>query len=157
MKRKIEEVEKKLDENWEWFKSFDRRVYLLHVQMAAQVDKERKRRTGRALPVPAGGAAAVPGGAERIQQGGRVPRRVRRRQHARRDPGPPGLRRPRSCRYCATSWKALKKIIKDAREINLPAMKNFEEGENLAELHPRREDGAGTAAQLRQGRTGSTS
>jgi hypothetical protein len=30
------------------------------------------------------------------------------------------------------SWRALKKIIQDAREINLPAMKNFEEGENLA-------------------------
>src|SRR5262249_16555004 len=42
MKRRIEEVEKKLDDNWEWFKSFDRRVYLLHVQMAAQDNKEWK-------------------------------------------------------------------------------------------------------------------
>ena len=31
-----------------------------------------------------------------------------------------------------TSWRALKKILQDAKEINLPAMKNFEEGENLA-------------------------
>src|SRR3954451_16922565 len=42
MKEKIEDVEKQLDENWEWFKSFDRRVYLLHVQMAAAVGGEMK-------------------------------------------------------------------------------------------------------------------
>ena len=42
IKRMIKQTEKKLDANWEWFKSFDRRVYLLHVQMAAQMNKEWK-------------------------------------------------------------------------------------------------------------------
>jgi hypothetical protein len=30
--------------------------------------------------------------------------------------------------------KALKKVLREAREINMPAMKNFEEGERLAEF-----------------------
>mgnify|MGYP000169709714 CR=1 FL=1 len=38
MKRVIKDMEDKLDRQWEWFKSFDRRVYLLHIQMAARVD-----------------------------------------------------------------------------------------------------------------------
>ncbi len=42
LKRRMAEVEKKQDENREWFKSFDRRVYLLHVQMAAQVNRNIK-------------------------------------------------------------------------------------------------------------------
>ncbi len=33
-----------------------------------------------------------------------------------------------------SAWKVLKTIVQDAREINLPAMKNFEEGERLADF-----------------------
>ena len=44
MKRRMKEIEKKIDDNWDWFKSFDRRVYLLHVQMAA-AERTRSGRT----------------------------------------------------------------------------------------------------------------
>ena len=56
-----------------------------------------------------------------------------RRGDARRDPGARRLRRG-SDRGLATAWKVLKNIIQEAREINLPAMKNFEEGERLADF-----------------------
>ena len=132
MKRKMEEVEKKQDENWEWFKSFDRRVYLLHVQMAAQVDKEIKdelveryrfqlevqrlyqesRNAFNKAEAYLGAYAAAARG--EIQVGPDFAGEV--------------------IQVLRESWKALKNIIKDAREIALPAMKNFEEGENLADF-----------------------
>src|SRR5207302_11161684 len=42
LKKLLKEVEEKLDKLWEWYKSFDRRVYLVHVQMAGAVNKEWK-------------------------------------------------------------------------------------------------------------------
>ena len=132
MKKKIDEVQKKQDENWEWFKSFDRRVYLLHVQMAAQVDSDMKSELIEryrfqievqrfyqearhnfnkaddyinAYHAAAAGKIEVPNdfGAEVIS-------------------------------VLRAAWKVLKNIIKDAREINLPAMNNFEEGARLGDF-----------------------
>ncbi len=131
-KRKMEEIEEKQDENWEWFKSFDRRVYLLHVQMAAQMDKEQKEelveryrfqlevqrlyQESRAAFNKADAYLSAYAAASRGEI--QVP------------PDFPG----EVIQVLRESWKALKNIIKDAREINLPAMKNFEEGESLAEF-----------------------
>lgn len=132
MKRKIEEIEKKQDENWEWFKSFDRRVYLLHVQMAAQVDKELKdelveryrfqldvqrlyqesRKAFNKADAYLGAYAAASRG--EIQVGPDFAGEV--------------------IQVLREQWKVLKGIIKDARDITLPAMKNFEENENLADF-----------------------
>lgn len=128
MKRKIEEAEKKLEENWEWFKSFDRRAYLLHVQMAAAVNKDWKREL-----------------IERYQFQREVQRLYEESQSAQQDafvhtkvlfdmaPNevPPDFL-SEVMQVLRTSWRTLKKILQDAKEINLPAMKNFEEGENLA-------------------------
>jgi Zn-dependent protease with chaperone function len=132
MKRKLEEIKEKQDENWEWFKSFDRRVYLLHVQMAVQVDKElreelveryrfqlevqRLYQESRAAFNKADaylGAYAAAARGE-IQVGPDFAGEV--------------------IQVLRESWKALKNIIKDARDITLPTMKNFEENENLAEF-----------------------
>ena len=132
MRRKIEEVEQKQETNREWFKSFDRRVYLLHIQMAAQVDKETRaelvERYRFQLEVQrfyfearqayskadAYFSTYIAAAQGKIQVssdfGGEVMQVLRE------------------------SWKTLKNIIKDAREINLPAMKNFEEGDNLADF-----------------------
>src|SRR5262249_61517380 len=132
MKRRIEEVEKKLDDNWEWFKSFDRRVYLLHVQMAAQVNKEWK---------------------DELVERYRFQMEVQRfYQEARKNfnkadwyigaygawtrgelQAPPDFG-AEVIAVLRAAWKALKTIIQDAREVNLPAMKNFEEGERLADF-----------------------
>lgn len=132
MKKKMTEVEKQQDENWEWFKSFDRRVYLLHIQMAAHLNKDTKeelveryrfqlevqrlyqesRAAFNKADAYLGAYAAAQRGEIQVPPdfGGEVIQVLRE------------------------SWKALKRIIKDAKEINLPAMKNFEEGENLAEF-----------------------
>jgi len=128
MKRKIEEAEKKLDENWEWFKSFDRRVYLLHVQMAAAVNKDWKREL-----------------VERYQFQVEVQRLYESARNTQEDAffvaknlfnmSPNEVTSDvlaEVMQVLRTSWRSLKKIIQDAKEINLPAMKNFEEGENLA-------------------------
>ncbi len=132
MKRKMDEVEKKQDENWEWFKSFDRRVYLLHVQMAKQVaadDKDelveryrfqlevqRLYQESRAAFQKADAYLSAFAAASRgeIQVGPDFNGEV--------------------IQVLREQWKALKTIIKDARDITLPAMKNFEENENLADF-----------------------
>ena len=93
MKRKIEEAEKKLDENWEWFKSFDRRVYLLHVQMAAQVEQGLEATNWSSA---IGSRWRCSGSTRRrgtLQQGGRVLLRQDALQHVAPNRGPPGLRR----------------------------------------------------------------
>jgi Zn-dependent protease with chaperone function len=132
MKRKMEEIEKKQDENWEWFKSFDRRVYLLHVQMAACVDKELKdelvERYRFQLEVQrlyqesrnAFNKADAYLGAYAAASRGEI------------NVGPDFA--AEVIQTLREQWKVLKKIVKDARDINLPAMKNFEEGENLADF-----------------------
>jgi Zn-dependent protease with chaperone function len=132
LKRKMKEVEEKQDENRDWFKSFDRRVYLLHMQMAAQVDKELRRdlleRYRFQLEV------------QRLFQESRAAFNkadaylgafaAAARNEIQLPPDFAG----EVIQVLRESWKALKNIIKDAREINLPAMKNFEEGENLADF-----------------------
>ncbi len=132
MKRMIEDTEKKLDENWEWFKSFDRRVYLLHVQMAAQVDMDTKNEL-----------------VERYRFQVEVQRFYQEARHnfnkadayigaygaaMRGEIKVPNDFGAEVIAVLRAAWKVLKKIIQDAREINLPAMKNFEEGERLADF-----------------------
>jgi Zn-dependent protease with chaperone function len=132
MKKKLEQIKEKQDENWEWFKSFDRRVYLLHVQMAARLDKELKdelvERYRFQLEV------------QRLYQESRAAFNktdayldayaAAARGEFQVPPDFPG----EVIQVLRESWKVLKNLIKDAREINLPAMKNFEEGENLADF-----------------------
>jgi Zn-dependent protease with chaperone function len=132
MKKLIKEAEEKLEKNREWFKSFDRRVYLLHIQMAAAVDEQMKdelieryrfqmevqrfyqvaRDNYNDADMYLSAYAAASRG--EIQVPNDFPAQV--------------------IAVLRTAWKALKKIIQDAREINLPAMKNFEEGERLADF-----------------------
>jgi hypothetical protein len=130
VKRKLEELKEKQDENWEWFKSFDRRVYLLHVQMAAQADPESKdelvERYRFQLEV------------QRLYQESRAAFNkadnylgayaAAQRGEIQVPPDFPG----EVIQVLREQWKALKNIIKTAKEINMPALKNFEEGENLA-------------------------
>ncbi len=130
LRRKMDEVEEKQTENSEWFKSFDRRVYLLHVQMGARVDPALK---------------------DELVERYRFQLEVQRFYFTARDAHSKADRYFRTLIAAAQgrikvnpdffgefmqalreSWKDLKFIIRDARDINLPAMKNFEEGDNLA-------------------------
>jgi Zn-dependent protease with chaperone function len=125
MKRKIEKVEKQLDKVWEWFQSFDRRVYLVHVQMGQYVNREW---------------------ADELVERYRFQMEIQRlyleaRFHQGKayafanvlfnveDPHPEFV--AEVMQVLRQAWRALKNILKDAREINLPAMRNFEEGERL--------------------------
>ncbi|MDY3551595.1 M48 family metallopeptidase [Gemmata sp. JC717] len=133
LKRRIEDAERKRDENWEWFKSFDRRVYLLHVQMAAQVAPELKdelvERYRFQLEV------------QRLYMESRhaydeAERHLAVLSHLQQQHGDQVSSEfvGEVLRVLRASWKSLRNIIRDAKELNLPAMKNFEEGENLADF-----------------------
>ena len=151
MKRKINEVEKKQDENWEWFKSFDRRVYLLHVQMAAQVDPETKDELVERYRFQLEVQRMYQESRNAFNEGGRVHRRIRRCR-SRRDPDRCPDFIAEVMQVLREAWKALKKIIQDARDDH-PARDEELRGEREPRrLHPRREDGARAAAELRQGR-----
>jgi Zn-dependent protease with chaperone function len=130
VKRKLEELKEKQDENWEWFKSFDRRVYLLHVQMASAADPEAKdelvERYRFQLEVQrlyqesraAFNKADSYLGAFFAAQRGEIQL-------------PPDFN-GELIQVFREQWKVLKTIIKAAKDISMPALKNFEEGENLA-------------------------
>lgn len=127
-KKKIKELDDQLDRVWEWYKSLDRRVYLVHVQMAARVNSEWK---------------------EELVERYRFQMEVQRMyQDARYNQGRAfafatalfNMENPHPefvnevMQVLRQSWRALKNILKDARDINLPAMRNFEEGERLADF-----------------------
>lgn len=127
-KRLLKEVEGKLEKSDEWFHSLDRRVYLVFVQMAYRVHndlyydlinryrfhmavqgmyKSARMHQGRAHVT-----LNMISGAEQIGQDDFI-----ELMHV--------LREGRS---------ALKKILRNAKELDMPAMKNFEEGDRLADF-----------------------
>ncbi len=132
LKRRIEDVEKKQDENWEWFKSFDRRVYLLHVQMASQVAKEEKEELIERYRFQLEVQRLYQESRAAFNEADKYLTAHAMNQRNEINLGPEFV--GEVLRVLRESWKALKKIIKDAREINLPAMKNFEEGESLVDF-----------------------
>jgi Zn-dependent protease with chaperone function len=130
LKKKIKAIDEKLDVLWEWLRSLDRRVYLIHVQMAGTVSADSK---------------------DELIERYRFQLEVQRlysisRYHQERALAfarllfslPPDRIHPELgtevMSILREAWRALKKIIQTAREINLPAMKNFEEGESLADF-----------------------
>lgn len=132
IKRMIEDIEKKMDENWEWFKSFDRRVYLLHVQMAAQVDPamrdELVERYRFQMEVQRFYQEARSNFNKADWYIGAYHAAARGEIQVSNDFGAEVIAVLRA------AWKALKTIVQDAREVNMPAMKNFAEGDRLADF-----------------------
>jgi Zn-dependent protease with chaperone function len=130
LKKKIKDIDDKLDELWEWLRSLDRRVYLIHVQMAGTVNTEWKNELVERYRFQL-----------EVQRLYSVSRYNQERAFAFARllfSLPPDRIHPELgtevMSILREAWRALKKIIQDAREINLPAMKNFEEGENLADF-----------------------
>ncbi|MBA4063482.1 MAG: hypothetical protein C0501_07170 [Isosphaera sp.] len=126
--KRLADAGRRLDENWEWFRSFDRRVYLLHVQLAAAVD---------------------PGLRDELVERYRFQFEVQRLYHEARRHQERALDHARrlfaspevdpefvadAMQVFREARRALKKILQDAKETNLPAMKNFAEGERLADF-----------------------
>ncbi|HEY1190137.1 MAG TPA: M48 family metalloprotease [Gemmata sp.] len=133
LKRKIAAAEEQRDENWEWFKSFDRRVYLLHVQMAARVAPELKNELVERYRFQLEVQRLYVESLHALREAERYYLVHAHLQEKLGDRLSPEFT-IEVLRVLRDSWKALKNIIKTAREINLPAMKNFEEGENLADF-----------------------
>lgn len=132
LKRQIAAIKYKQDENWEWFKSFDRRVYLLHVQMAAQTDARTEQELVERYRFQLEVQRLYQESRRAFQQADdhlTVLWAVARGE-IQVDPDFFGELQ----RVLRESWRTLKMIIKNARAINLPAMKNFEEGDNLADF-----------------------
>jgi Zn-dependent protease with chaperone function len=127
-KRLLKDLEQKLDKADEWFDSLDRRAYLVFVQMAYRVhndfyfDLVNRYRFHMAVQGIFKSAKYHEGraffhwnmvtGSDQIH-----PDDVVELMHV--------LREARS---------ALKKILREARELDMPAMKNFEEGDRLADF-----------------------
>jgi Zn-dependent protease with chaperone function len=124
----LKEVEAKLEKADEWFHSLDRRVYLVFVQMAYRVNEahyyelinryrfqlaiQRFYQTARKHGSLAFVMWNLHMGTERLASDDFI-----ELMHV--------LREARS---------ALRKILRDAKELDLPAMKHFEEGDRLADF-----------------------
>ncbi len=130
MKKKIKKLDAELERIWEWYKSLDRRVYLVHVQMAGRANTEWMNEL-----------------VERYRFHLEVQRMYEEaRNHQAKafayadflfslnpDQVHPELV-AEVMQVLRQAWRTLKNIVKDARDLNLPAMRNFEEGENLADF-----------------------
>ncbi|HEV3437925.1 MAG TPA: M48 family metallopeptidase, partial [Gemmata sp.] len=130
MKKLIDEIAKKQDTNWEWFKTFDRRVYLLHIQMAIAVDQDMKNELVERYKFQVEVQRLFKEARSNLANAEAAYRAITTRN-------PNRITNDFVAEIIAdfrAAWKGLKKIIQDAREINLPAMKNFEEGERLADF-----------------------
>lgn len=128
LKKKIKAIDKDMDKLREWFSSMDRRVYLCHVQMAAAVNKDLRDEL-----------------IERYRFGHEIQKFYEEADYHYdqaslyllilnhiENPHPEFIGEVLST--LRKAWRALKKIVQEARDINMPAMKNFEEGERLADF-----------------------
>lgn len=124
----LKEVESKLEKCDEWFHSLDRRVYLVFVQMAYRVKDEYYHELINRYRFH----IAVQGFHKTARKHGAIAF-VTWNLHTGNEKLAPDdfielmhvLREARS---------ALRKIIRDAKELDLPAMKHFEEGDRLADF-----------------------
>jgi Zn-dependent protease with chaperone function len=130
LKKKIKKLNDDIEHAWEWYKSLDRRVYLVHVQMAATVNgdwrDELVERYRFQLEVQRMYQEA------RFHQG-KADAYASYLFNQNPDEVHPELV-SEVMQVLRQAWRALKKIIQDARDVNLPAMRNFEEGERLADF-----------------------
>ena len=128
MKKKLKKLEGELDKLWEWFKSLDRRVYLCHVQMAAVVNEEWRDELVERYRFGLEIQKFYIQSQEQSDKAVFYTNRMMEVEHAHPDMIADFMQVLRK------AWKTLKNIVQDARDINMPAMKNFEEGERLADF-----------------------
>jgi Zn-dependent protease with chaperone function len=134
LKRKIKDLDKDREDLNDWFRTLDRRVYLVYVQMSYRVDTDAYYELTNRYRFH----MAIQG----------IYKTVRHHfeqadlyfniyQHLEKANAPPHVKNAHVTETLYTfreARKALKGVLREAREINMPAMKNFEEGERLAEF-----------------------
>ncbi len=130
-KRIIKDLDKNLEESYEWFKSFDRRVYLVYMQMAQRLKdperaKELRNRYKFHLPLQDLNKRAYQHQDKlefyHNQLFNRNP------EHLTQDLVSEAFYEFRQAR------KGLKQILRDASEMNMPMLKNFTGDEALDEF-----------------------
>jgi len=128
MKKKLKDIDKDMRKLSDWFKSLDRRVYLCYVQMAAKVNAEWRDELVERYRF---GLEIQKFYVEADEQFDQAYLYIQILNHV-ENPHPEFIGEFLS--VMRKAWRSLKNIVKDAKEINLPAMKNFEEGERLADF-----------------------
>lgn len=134
LKRKIKDLDREREDLNDWFRTLDRRVYLVYVQMSYRVNNDdyyeliNRYRFHMAIQ---GIYKTVRHHYEEAEL------HVNIYFYLEKANAPPQVRAAHSTETLHTlreARKALKGVLREAREINMPAMKNFEEGERLAEF-----------------------
>jgi Zn-dependent protease with chaperone function len=128
MKKRLNSIQKDIDKVRDWFKSMDRRVYLCFVQMAGMVNKDWKEELVERYLF---GAEIQKFYMEADYHLDQASFHLAVLNHL-ENPHPEFIGEVMA--VLRKAWRALKDIVKEAREINMPAMKNFEEGERLADF-----------------------
>jgi Zn-dependent protease with chaperone function len=134
LKRKIKDLERDREDLYDWFSTFDRRVYLVYLQMSYRVEAdvyhELKNRYRFHMAIQ---------GISKVVQSHYDDASLHYNAvgHLQRTNAPQGVINSvvtETLEVFREARKALRKVLREAGEINMPAMKNFEEGEHLDEF-----------------------
>lgn len=134
LKRKIKELEKEREELYDWFRTFDRRVYLVYVQMSYRVDPDTYHELVNRYRFHMAVQGIYLTVGSHYDDASMFLHLFLALQGS---DAPPQLKdaiRTETLHLFREARKALKTVLKEAKQINMPAMKNFEEGERLAEF-----------------------
>lgn len=134
LKRKMKDLEKEREDLNDWFRTLDRRVYLVYVQMSYRVNNDDYYELTNRYRFH----MAIQGIYKTVRHHfEEAELHVNIYLHLEKVNAPPQVRAAHGTETLHTlreARKALKRVLREAREINMPAMKNFEEGERLAEF-----------------------
>ena len=133
IKRKIKDLERDLEKNGDWFRTLDRRVYLISMQMAYRVEHElyydlfdRYRFHMVIQGIYKTAAHHDDEATFHFIAFNHLPENL-----------PPHVRNAfvdEVLEVFREARKALRNLLRETKDIDMPALKNFEEGENLAEF-----------------------
>jgi len=131
LRKVIKDLEADLDEATDWFRTLDRRVYLVYVQISYRVNNDmyydlvNRYRFHMAIQ----GIFKTA-----IDNYGKAVFFANAAFDAATDQGLPPDLFAETMHVLRDSRTALRKLLRDAKQIDMPAMKNFEEGERLADF-----------------------
>ena len=134
MKRKMRDLEKDREELYDWFRTFDRRIYLVYLQMSYRVEADLYHELLNRYRFH----MAIQGIFKTIRyHHDEADLYWSAYNYLEKTNAPPGVKNAIVTETLHTfreARKAIKKMLREAREINMPPLKNFEEGERLAEF-----------------------
>ena len=134
LRKARKKLERELDDTMDWFRTLDRRVYLVYLQMAYRVDNalyyDLFNRYRFHMAIQGIYKTAV----DRYDEAEFYWVALNNIDQAKVGPDAWNAFFEEMMHVFREARTALKKTLREAREIDLPAMKNFEEGERLADF-----------------------